>query len=86
MTNSLTIIELHDILTKLINRGEGDKEFQIFYDRECVYTTIPKDSKIRILDDSVRFTNYDYYNHLKHITDHINKKKKKISRIKTTGN
>ena len=57
----LTIKELHDILTKLINRGEGDKEFQILYDGECVYTTIPKDSKIRILDDGVRFTDYDRY-------------------------
>lgn len=54
----LTISELHEILTDLIKNGHGDKEFQIYYDSECVYTAIPKDSKIRILDDGVRFTDY----------------------------
>ena len=58
MSDETTIKELHSILTKLIKQGHGDKEFQIYYDSECVYTTIPKDSAIRILSDGVRFTDY----------------------------
>lgn len=58
MTEDLTIKELHEILSKLIEAGHGDKEFQLYYDGECVYTTIIKGSKIRILDDGVRFTDY----------------------------
>ena len=54
----LTISELYEILTDLIEDGHGDKEFQLYYDSECVYTTISKGSKIRILDDGVRFTDY----------------------------
>ena len=54
----LTINELHDILTDLIEKGYGDKEFQIYYDAEFVYTTIPKGSKIRINEEGVRFTDY----------------------------
>lgn len=54
----LTIKELKDILDDLIEQGYGDKEFQIFYDSETVYTSIPKDSKIRIEADGVRFTDY----------------------------
>ena len=58
MTEELTIKELHEILSKLIEEGHGDKEFQMYYDSECVYTTIPVGSKIRILADGVRFTDY----------------------------
>ena len=54
----LTITELHEILGNLIEEGHGDKEFQLFYDGECVYTTIPKGSKIRIMGNGVRFTDY----------------------------
>lgn len=54
----LTIEELHQILTDLIQKGHGNKEFQLLYDGEMVYTTISKDSTIRILDDGVRFTDY----------------------------
>ena len=54
----LTIKELHGILTELIDQGHGDKEFQIFYDGECVYTTIEKGSPIRFIGNGVRFTDY----------------------------
>ena len=54
----LTISELHKILTELIKKGHGDKEFQLYYDSEYVYTTITKGSKIRLLEDGVRFTDY----------------------------
>ena len=57
--SDLTIRELHHILTKLIEQGHGNKEFQLYYDSECVYTTIPKGSKIRIYDEGVRFTDYE---------------------------
>lgn len=59
MTDQLTIKELHEILTGLIEKGHGDKEFQLYYDGECVYTTISKGSPVRILDDGVRFTDYE---------------------------
>ena len=54
----LTIKELHEILTELIHQGHGDKEFQIYYDSECVYTTIKKGSPIRFIGNGVRFTDY----------------------------
>lgn len=54
----LTVKELHDILHELIKQGHGDKEFQLYYDAECVYTTIPKGNKIRLIGDGVRFTDY----------------------------
>ena len=54
----LTIKELHEILTELIHQGHGDKEFQIFYDGECVYTTIEKGSPIRFIGNGGRFTDY----------------------------
>ena len=54
----LTIQELHDILHELIEQGHGDKEFQLYYDSECVYTTIPKGNKIRLIGEGVRFTDY----------------------------
>ena len=59
MAEQLTINELHKILTKLIEDGHGDKEFQMYYDSECVYTTIPKGSKIRFIGNGVRFTDYE---------------------------
>lgn len=59
MTDQLTISELHKILTKLIEAGHGDKEFQLYYDGECVYTSIAKGSPIRIIDNGVRFTDYE---------------------------
>ena len=54
----LTISELHKILIELIEEGHGNKEFQLYYDSEYVYTTISKGSKIRILENGVRFTDY----------------------------
>jgi hypothetical protein len=54
----LTVKELHDILYELIEQGHGDKEFQLYYDGECVYTTISKGSPIRLIGDGVRFTDY----------------------------
>lgn len=54
----LTISDLHEILTELIKQGHGDKEFQLFYDAEMVYTTIPEGSKIRINKEGVRFSDY----------------------------
>lgn len=59
MSEQLTISDLHKILGKLIEKGHGDKEFQLYYDGECVYTSIPKDSPIRIFEDGVRFTDYE---------------------------
>ena len=54
----LSIQELYDILGELIEDGYGKREFQIFYDSELVYTTIPKGSKIRLIGNGVRFTDY----------------------------
>ena len=59
MTDELTIKQLHTILEELIADGHGDKEFQLFYDSETVYTTITKGSAIRLLSNAVRFTDYD---------------------------
>ena len=59
MTNQYTIKELYKILGTLIDDGYGDKEFQIYYDSEAVYTTIPKGSKIELNNEGVRFTDYD---------------------------
>ena len=56
--SDLTIKELHEILTELIHQGHGDKEFQIYYDGEYVYTTIEKGSPIRFIENGVRFTDY----------------------------
>ena len=56
--SELTISELNEILSELIEQGHGDKEFQLYYDSEFVYTTITKGSKIRIFKDEVRFTDY----------------------------
>ena len=53
------IKELYKILGALIKDGYGDKEFQIWYDSETVYTTIPKGSKIEINSKGIRFTDYN---------------------------
>ena len=58
MDEDLTISQLHEILSELIKDGHGDKKFEIYYDGECVYTTIPKGSAIRFIDNGVRFTDY----------------------------
>ena len=59
MTEQLTINELHKILTKLIEEGHGDKEFQLYYSSDCGYTTIAKGSPIRVIGNGVRFTDYE---------------------------
>ena len=59
MTEQLTIKQLHIILGELIKDGYGDKEFQLWYDGEIVYTSIPKGSAITLFKESVRFTDYD---------------------------
>lgn len=57
--SELTIKELNKILSNLIKDGHGDKEFQIYYDSDCVYTTIPKKSRIYIFDNDIRFSDYE---------------------------
>ncbi len=59
MTKQYTIKELYKILGALIQDGYGNKEFQIYYDSETTYTTIPKGSRILVLSKAVRFTDYD---------------------------
>lgn len=59
MTDQLTIRQLHILLGELIADGYGDREFQLFYDSETVYTTIPKGSAITVMSKSIRFTDYD---------------------------
>lgn len=56
---NLKIKELHKILGELIADGQGDKKFEIFYDSETVYTTIPKKSRILMFSNSIRFTDYE---------------------------
>ncbi len=55
----LSIKELHVVLGELIKDGYGDKEFQLYYDSETVYTTIPKKSRIFIFKNGVRFSDYE---------------------------
>jgi hypothetical protein len=57
--SELTIKELYKILGELIADGHGNKEFQLWYDGETVYTTIPKGSSITLINNGVRFTDYD---------------------------
>lgn len=59
MTTEYSVKELYNILGALIDDGYGDKEFQLYYDSETVYTTIPKGSRILILSKGIRFTDYD---------------------------
>ncbi|MBR6252651.1 MAG: hypothetical protein IKR04_02285 [Clostridia bacterium] len=55
----LKIKELHKILGELIADGYGDREFQIFYDSDTVYTTIPKKSRILVFSKGIRFSDYE---------------------------
>ena len=57
--NNLSIKELHIILGELIADGYGDREFQLYYDSECVYTNIPKRSRIFIFKKGIRFSDYE---------------------------
>ena len=57
----LKIKELHQILGDLIEGGLGDKEFQLWYDSETVYTTIPKKSRIIVFKKGIRFSDYEGY-------------------------
>lgn len=59
MTEQLTIKQLHTILEELIADGYGNREFQLWYDSETVYTSISKGSKITLINNAVRFTDYD---------------------------
>lgn len=58
MSGQVTIKELHQILGDLIEGGHGDKEFQMWYDSETVYTTIPKKSRIIVFKKGIRFSDY----------------------------
>ena len=55
------IKELHQLLGDLIECGHGDKEFQMYYDSETVYTTIPKKSRILVFKKGIRFSDYEGY-------------------------
>ena len=59
MSGQVTLKELHTILGDLIECGHGDKEFQIYYDSETVYTTIPKGSRILVFGKGIRFSDYE---------------------------
>lgn len=59
MTDPYKIKELYKILGALIDDGYGNREFQLYYDSETVYTTIPKGSRILVLSKVIRFTDYD---------------------------
>lgn len=59
MSKQLTIKQFHTILGELIADGYGDKEFQLWYDSENTYTTIPLGSRIILYKNAVRFTDYD---------------------------
>lgn len=59
--SDLTIKELHQLLGDLIDGGHGDKEFQLWYDSETVYTTIPKQSRIIVFKKGIRFSDYEGY-------------------------
>lgn len=56
---NLSIKELYLILKDLVEYGHGDKEFQLFYDSDCVYTVIPKGSRILMFKNGVRFSDYE---------------------------
>lgn len=59
MSSEYSVRDLYKILGALIDDGYGDREFQLYYDSEIVYTTIPKGSRIRVLSNGIRFTDYD---------------------------
>lgn len=59
MVKSYKIKELYKILGALIDDGYGNREFQLSYDSDLVYTTIPKGSRVLVLSKAIRFTDYD---------------------------
>lgn len=59
MTEQLTIKQLHMILGELIADGYGNREFQLWYDNETRFTSIPKGSAITLINKAVRFTDHD---------------------------
>ena len=59
MTEQYTIKELYKILGALIDDGYGDREFQLSYDTQFVYTTIPRGSRVLVLNKAIRFTDTD---------------------------
>lgn len=59
MVKSYKIKELYKILGALIDDGYGNREFQLSYDGDLVYTTIPKGSRVLVLSKAIRFTDYD---------------------------
>lgn len=56
--SDVTINELSKLLNGLIEEGYGDKEFQIYYDSETTYTSIPRKSRILVFKNSIRFSDY----------------------------
>ena len=59
MTGPYKIKELYKILGALIDDGYGNREFQLYYDSETTYTSIPKGSRILVLSKAIRFTDRD---------------------------
>ena len=59
MTGPYKIKELYKILGALIEDGYGNREFQVYYDNETAFTSIPKSSRILVLSKAIRFTDYD---------------------------
>lgn len=59
MVKSYKIKELYKILGALIDDGYGNREFQLSYDGDLVYTTIPRGSRVLVLSKAIRFTDYD---------------------------
>ena len=59
MSKQLTISELYLILGELIADGYGNREFQLWYDSETAFTSIPKGSSITLINKAVRFTDYN---------------------------
>lgn len=59
MSKDITIKELHTLLEGLIEDGYGNREFQMYYDTDYAYTTIPKGSRILVLSKSIRFSDYE---------------------------
>lgn len=59
MTEQYKIRELYKILGALIDDGYGNRDFQLYYDSETAFTTIPKGSRILVLSKAIRFTDRD---------------------------
>lgn len=59
MVEQYKIKELYNILGALIDDGYGNREFQLYYDSETAYTSIPKGSRILVLSKAIRFTDRD---------------------------